>query len=117
MSKASASAGDLLVVYDFVPPLVSTNLITFPLVSNALFTGVYLADVLDYVKPTKGAQHVVFGGGDSLPNGPYGTSEAMHLAHDRKKGMLIAWAMNGLPLEPDHGVSIYHQLSACRHLT
>lgn len=42
--------------------------------STALFTGVYLADILELVSPTKGAKHVIFeGGDDSLPNGPYGT--------------------------------------------
>ncbi|KAJ3504171.1 hypothetical protein NLJ89_g8077 [Agrocybe chaxingu] len=49
-------------------------------VSTALFTGVYLADVLEYIRPIKGAKHVVFEGTDDLPNGPYGTR-----------------------LEPDHG--------------
>lgn len=42
-------------------------------VSTALFTGVYLADVLAHVQPVKGARHVVFEGADALPNGPYGT--------------------------------------------
>jgi len=41
--------------------------------STALFTGVYLADVLDYIQPTRKAKHVVFEGCDDLPNGPYGT--------------------------------------------
>ncbi|KAG6833878.1 hypothetical protein H0H87_007889 [Tephrocybe sp. NHM501043] len=42
--------------------------------STALFTGVRLADVLEHVKPARGAKHVVFEGSDRLPNGPYGTS-------------------------------------------
>jgi len=42
-------------------------------VSTALFTGVYLADILEYVRPTKKAKHVIFEGCDDLPNGPYGT--------------------------------------------
>jgi nitrate reductase (NAD(P)H) len=41
--------------------------------STALFTGVYLADVLEYVLPQRGAKHVIFEGSDDLPNGPYGT--------------------------------------------
>lgn len=41
--------------------------------STALFTGVRLSDVVEYVQPQKGAKHVIFNGGDSLPNGPYGT--------------------------------------------
>jgi nitrate reductase (NAD(P)H) len=58
--------------------------------STALFTGVYLADVLDAVKPIRGkAKHVVFEGADQLPNGPYGTSQKLSWAADRSKGMLI----------------------------
>ncbi|CAA7263902.1 unnamed protein product [Cyclocybe aegerita] len=72
-------------------------------VSTALFTGVYLADLLEYVRPTKGAKHVVFEGSDDLPNGPYGTSQLLSWARNKSKGMMLAWAMNGLPLEPDHG--------------
>jgi nitrate reductase (NAD(P)H) len=108
--------------------------------STALFTGVYLCDVLEYVKPTKKAKHVIFEGCDDLPNGPYGTrfvvvsqyfrgsfveissSQLLSWARDKRKGMLISWAMNGLAyvpgnrlfgfltkgftlcrLEPDHG--------------
>ena len=74
-------------------------------VSTALFTGVYLADVLKYVRPKRpGAKYVVFEGADAdLPNGPYGTSQKLSGAATREKGMLIAWKMNGLDLEPDHG--------------
>lgn len=73
-------------------------------VGTALWTGVYLADVLEYVQPIRGqAKHVIFEGADSLPKGPYGTSQRLSWAASREKGMLIAWAMNGLPLEPDHG--------------
>ncbi|KAG6809936.1 hypothetical protein H0H92_014018 [Tricholoma furcatifolium] len=71
--------------------------------STALFTGVRLADVLEHVKPTRGAKHVVFEGSDKLPNGPYGTSQLLSWARDPRKGMMLAWGMNGLPLEPDHG--------------
>ncbi|QRW27770.1 nitrate reductase [Rhizoctonia solani] len=73
-------------------------------VSTALFTGVYLADVLEYVQPIRpAAKHVVFEGTDSLPNGPYGTSQRLSWAASKEKGMLLAWAMNGLSLTPDHG--------------
>ncbi|CAE6377591.1 unnamed protein product [Rhizoctonia solani] len=73
-------------------------------VSTALFTGVYLADVLQYVQPIRPiAKHVIFEGIDSLPNGPYGTSQRLSWAASKEKGMLLAWAMNGLPLTPDHG--------------
>ncbi|QRW14245.1 nitrate reductase [Ceratobasidium sp. AG-Ba] len=73
-------------------------------VSTALFTGVYLSDILAHVQPIRpAAQHVVFEGTDSLPNGPYGTSQRLSWAANKEKGMLIAWAMNGQPLAPDHG--------------
>lgn len=59
--------------------------------STALWTGVYLADVLAYVKPSRplGAKHVVFEGGDALPDGPYGTSQRLNWAESREKGFLI----------------------------
>jgi nitrate reductase (NAD(P)H) len=75
-------------------------------VSTALFTGVYLADILDLVKPIPHpetgarAAHVVFEGADDLPQGRYGTSQLLSWARNRERGMLIAWAMNGEPLSP-----------------
>ncbi|KAG7529194.1 hypothetical protein FFLO_05748 [Filobasidium floriforme] len=81
-------------------------------VSTALFTGVYLADILDLVKPIPHpetgarAAHVVFEGADDLPQGRYGTSQLLSWARNRERGMLIAWAMNGEPLSPDHGFPI-----------
>ncbi|KAF9239851.1 hypothetical protein BU15DRAFT_46396 [Melanogaster broomeanus] len=77
-------------------------------VSTALWTGVYLADVLEYVKPIRReAKFVIFEGADSLIKGePYGTSQRLSWAASKEKGMLLAWAMNGLPLEPDHGFPV-----------
>ncbi|THH12596.1 hypothetical protein EUX98_g9797, partial [Antrodiella citrinella] len=76
-------------------------------VSTALWTGVYLSDILDYVKPHRcTAKHVVFEGADDLPQGPYGTSQLLSKARSKDNRMLIAWAMNGLPLEPDHGYPV-----------
>lgn len=87
-------------------------------VSTGLFTGVYLADILDYCKPKNPllssfpsydvavpgrARHVVFEGADQLPKGKYGTSQRLNWASDRSKGMLIAWGLNGEDLSPDHG--------------
>ncbi|GAC93273.1 nitrate reductase [Pseudozyma hubeiensis SY62] len=87
-------------------------------VSTGLFTGVYLADILDYCKPKNPllssfpsydvavpgrARHVVFEGADELPKGKYGTSQRLNWALDRSKGMLIAWGLNGEDLSPDHG--------------
>lgn len=64
-------------------------------VSTALWTGVYLADILDYVRPTRPqAQHVIFEGGDTtLPKGPYGTSQKLSWAMNRERGMLIGMSL------------------------
>ncbi|CAH0020933.1 unnamed protein product [Clonostachys rhizophaga] len=87
-------------------------------VSTGLFTGVYLADIIDYCRPKNPlltaypsyetvvpgrARHVIFEGADELPKGKYGTSQRLSWAMDRQKGMLIAWAINGEDLSPDHG--------------
>lgn len=87
-------------------------------VSTGLFTGVYLADILDYCKPRNPllssypsgdqhvpgrARHVIFEGADELPKGKYGTSQRLSWALDRTKGMLISWGLNGEDLLPDHG--------------
>lgn len=73
--------------------------------STALFTGVYLADVLEKVCPQhagdfgdagfRRAMHVIFEGAEDLPNGKYGTSQLLRWAKSREKGMMLAWAMNG----------------------
>lgn len=73
--------------------------------STGLFTGVYLADILERVCPqnfgTRGeegfrkAEHVIFEGAEDLPDGKYGTSQLLRWSKDKGKGMMIAWAMNG----------------------
>ena len=73
--------------------------------STALFTGVYLADVLEYARPRnvgfigqegfRRAEHVIFEGAEDLPNGKYGTSQRLRWARMKEKGMMLAWAMNG----------------------
>jgi len=89
--------------------------------STALFTGVYLSDVLEACGTLKGAKHCIFEvsstsnaldeaegliqGIDALPNGSYGTSQKLSWAKDRTRGMLLSWAMNGLPLEVSRPVS------------
>ncbi|KFA74390.1 hypothetical protein S40288_03965 [Stachybotrys chartarum IBT 40288] len=87
-------------------------------VSTGLFTGVYLADVLEYCQPRRPllssypaydsvvpgrARHVIFEGADELPKGKYGTSQRLGWSLDRSKGMIIAWGINGEDLAPDHG--------------
>lgn len=73
--------------------------------STSLFTGVYLADVLEKVMPSnvgrlgdkdfQRAEHVIFEGAEDLPDGKYGTSQRLRWARMREKGMMLAWAMNG----------------------
>ncbi len=60
-------------------------------VSTSLWTGVYLADILEYAWANrKQGKHVVFEGGDTtLPKGPYGTSQRLSWALNRERGMLI----------------------------
>lgn len=71
-------------------------------VSTALWTGVYLADVLDYVKPIRPqAKHVIFEGADDLPKGPYGTSQKLSWALNKEKGMMIGTSLIIHPLKPD----------------
>ncbi|KAF8887006.1 nitrate reductase [Gymnopilus junonius] len=86
-------------------------------VSTALFTGVYLADVLEYVQPVRGAKHVIFEGCDDLPNGPYGTSQLLSWAHDPRKGMMLAWAMNGLALSSAPGRALSNGGRSVKWLT
>ena len=59
-------------------------------VSTALWTGVYLADILAHVRPERPkAKYVIFEGADELPKGPYGTSQKLSWAADKGRGMLI----------------------------
>ena len=68
---------------------MKNDLVSFSVVSNSLWTGVYLADVLEYVKPKRGAKFAIFEGADHLPNGPYGTSQRLSWARSKEKAMII----------------------------
>ena len=85
-------------------------------ISNATWTGVRLRDVLahagfpveDYDDPSsphdadiKAARHVRFTGAEA-----YGSSIPLCTATDRHADVLLAWAMNGQPLLPDHGAPL-----------
>lgn len=72
-------------------------------VSTALFTGVMMADLLKQAKPKRGARYVCMEGADKLPNGFYGTSVKLNWVMDPNRGMMLAHAMNGEMLRPDHG--------------
>ncbi|KAK5165365.1 uncharacterized protein LTR77_008894 [Saxophila tyrrhenica] len=72
-------------------------------VSTALFTGVPLGELIHRAKPKRGARYLCMEGADKLPNGCYGTSVKLNWATDPNKGMMLAHAMNGEMLRPDHG--------------
>jgi len=74
-------------------------------VGNAEWEGVYLRDVLldcgveqDYAV----AKHVEFEGADAHSSG-YRTSVPFSTTFNPAGEVLLAWAMNGVPLPPDHG--------------
>jgi len=71
--------------------------------STALFTGVAMSDIIRKAKPRRGAKYVCMEGADKLPNGHYGTSVKLNWALDPNRGMMLAYAMNGEALRPDHG--------------
>eukprot|EP00611_Tribonema_gayanum_P025862 TRINITY_DN6004_c0_g2_i3.p2 TRINITY_DN6004_c0_g2~~TRINITY_DN6004_c0_g2_i3.p2 ORF type:complete len:863 (-),score=363.94 TRINITY_DN6004_c0_g2_i3:318-2906(-) len=75
-------------------------------VSTAMWTGVWLRDVLAHAgikEHAEGAHHVCMTGADKLPNGYYGTSIRREVAMDPAADVLLAYKMNGHELTPDHG--------------
>ena len=72
-------------------------------VSTALWTGVLMADIIRRAKPRRGARYVCMEGADELPNGNYATSVKLNWVMDPNRGMMLAHAMNGEMLRPDHG--------------
>jgi sulfite oxidase len=72
---------------------------------TATWTGVALADVLALAGPREEAVHVGFDGADVCPEARpiqrFGGS--IPLDKGRRPEVLLAWAMNGAPLEPVHG--------------
>ena len=78
-------------------------------IGNAEWTGVRLSDVLDAVgAPDASDLFVAFTGADEVDvegeEALFGVSIAMDKA--RQPDVLIAWAMNGEPLTPEHGAPI-----------
>lgn len=70
---------------------------------TALFTGVYLHEVLEKAKPKIEGKYLCMEGADQLPNGAYGTSIRLSTAMIPKKQVMLAYKMNGDMLTPDHG--------------
>ena len=84
-------------------------------IGTAVWTGVRLADVLEYVgvdvdedgqNPER--QHVHFEGMDKdiVDGSGYGASIPIATATDRRKDVLLAFEMNGEPIPRDHGFPI-----------
>jgi sulfite oxidase len=75
---------------------------------TATWTGVALADVLALAGPREEAVHVGFDGADVCPEARpiqrFGGS--IPLDKGRRPEVLLAWAMNGAPLEPVHGAPL-----------
>ncbi|KAL1305360.1 hypothetical protein AAFC00_002255 [Neodothiora populina] len=72
-------------------------------VSNALWTGVAMGEVLKRAGLKRGAKYICMEGADKLPNGYYGTSVKLNWALDPNRGMMLAYKQNGEMLRPDHG--------------
>lgn len=72
-------------------------------VSTALFTGVLIHEVLKFARPQSSAKYMCMEGADKLPNGHYGTSIRLSVAMNPAMSVMLAHAMNGEPLRPDHG--------------
>ncbi|KAK6537347.1 hypothetical protein TWF694_011539 [Orbilia ellipsospora] len=75
-------------------------------VSNALWTGPMLKDILAIAKPLRRARYVCMEGADKLPNGYYGTNAKLSWVNDPNRGIMLAHKMNGEMLAPDHGKPI-----------
>lgn len=76
--------------------------------STAMWSGIWLADVLAAAGADPGAGHVAFEApdvaGEAVPPAPYGSS--IPLTKARYGGVLLAWAMNGSPLPAVHGAPL-----------
>ncbi len=78
-------------------------------IGNATWAGVALADLLKQAEIPESAKHVWFEGLDEIPKGdgiiPFGGSIPIQKAMiaDGPAAPLLAHAMNGAPLTPDHG--------------
>lgn len=80
-------------------------------VGTARWTGVQLAEVLDRVQPHDDAREVVFTGADGgvykgEPGVTFARVLALEYARDPAHDVLVAYAMNGEPLTPDHGAPL-----------
>jgi sulfite oxidase len=75
-------------------------------IGTAEWTGVALADVLRAVGVSPQAEHVCFLGADTCLKAGERFGGSVPLGKARRPEVLLAWAMNGEPLEPDHGAPL-----------
>ncbi|MBE2316522.1 sulfite oxidase [Solirubrobacter sp. CPCC 204708] len=75
---------------------------------TATWTGARLADVLALARPRAEARHVGFEGADLSPEAkpPQRFGGSIPLDKACRPEVLLAWAMNGEPLEPVHGAPL-----------
>jgi sulfite oxidase len=73
---------------------------------TATWTGVALADVLALAGPNAHACHAGFQGADSSAEEQDGFGGSIPLEKARRPEVLLAYAMNGEPLEPVHGAPL-----------
>jgi sulfite oxidase len=75
---------------------------------TATWTGARLADVLALARPSAEAVHVGFEGADLSPEArpPQRFGGSIPLDKARRPEVLLAWAMNGEPLQPVHGAPL-----------
>ena len=77
-------------------------------VSTAEWTGVPLAVLLERAQPHEGAQHIVFHGADrGFDRGvEHHFARSLSLAEAMREDVLVAYAMQGEPLAPQHGAPL-----------
>jgi sulfite oxidase len=75
---------------------------------TATWTGVALADVLAVAGPLPEAEHVCFAGADLCPEAQPAQRFGGSIPLDKacRPEVLLAWAMNGEPLQPVHGAPV-----------
>ncbi|ODV96273.1 hypothetical protein PACTADRAFT_2564 [Pachysolen tannophilus NRRL Y-2460] len=72
-------------------------------ISNSLWTGAMLGDVIRKAKPHRKARFVWMEGADNPANGAYGTCVRLPWVLDPERSIMLAYKQNGCLLEPDHG--------------
>ena len=77
-------------------------------VSTAEWTGVPLSALLDEVRTKESAREIVFHGADRGFDGgtEHSFSRSLSVAEARGEDVLLAYAMNGAPLPPQHGAPL-----------